>query len=544
LKQSKALIVDFWLGNHTVDKRLYGTTPCLAARLALFALFACGWLWAADRNLAMTFQVRLESQLSSFTPAGTAFDATVISPLIVDGQVMIPSHSIVHGTVRKAAPVGLGVRRERAVIELEFHDYQLPGGETHDLDFQLQSIDNSREVVDKSGRINGALVADAPHKFLWGIWYWPSDTFWVHSPLGLTGASGLIFTRYAMGPFGAAGLMATRYLAFPLPDPEINLPAGTEIRLRALAVPDGPATAPDPEGELDDSVVSRLRDAPAQVLKPDGKNGGDLINLAFVGDREELRNAFAAAGWLPADPLNKYTFTRFARAFSTMGNYPTAPVSTLLYRGSEPALVFQKSFNTIARRHHIRLWNATESKPLALDGAGATDDRMIWLGAATHDTGLTATAISTILTHTVDPHLDVERNKVVEDLKFAGCVDSVSHLDRPELARQAQKEPGMITDGQLVVIELKPCFPGISNEPLQAPPSRSTAAMIIRRVMLETRQYVFRDNIYYTVRTLLQRRAALRADRSGDDPIKSPAAAPVQLASGAGAGASPAAMAK
>ena len=64
----------------------------------------------------MTFQVRLDSQLSSFTPAGTVFGATVISPLIVDGRVMIPSHSIVHGTVRKAAPVGLGVRRERALI--------------------------------------------------------------------------------------------------------------------------------------------------------------------------------------------------------------------------------------------------------------------------------------------------------------------------------------------------------------------------------------------------------------------------------------------
>jgi hypothetical protein len=485
----------------------------------------------------MTFQVRLDSQLSSFTPAGTVFGATVISPLIVDGRVMIPSHSIVHGTVRKAAPVGLGVRRERAVIELEFHDYQLPDGETHDLDFQLQSIDNSREEVDKTGRINGALVADAPHKFLWGIWYWPSEAFWSHSPLGLTGASGVLFTRYAMGPFGAAGLMATRYVAFPLPDPEINLPAGTELRLRAMAVPDGPSTAPDPEGELEDSVVARLRDAPAQVLKPDGKNGGDIINLAFVGDRDELRNAFAAAGWLPADPLNKYTFTRFARAFSTMGNYPTAPVSTLLYRGAEPALVFQKSLNTIARRHHIRIWSSDAIQANSASRfADHGDGPAVWVGAATHDTGITAGAISTILTHTVDPHLDVERSKVVEDLKFAGCVANVSHFDRPELARQAQKEPGMITDGRLVVIELKPCFPGMSNEPLHAPPSKSTAAMIIRRVMLETRQYVFRDNIYYTVRTLLQRRATLRADRSGDDPIRPLAAAPVQVASSAAGG--------
>jgi hypothetical protein len=487
-------------------------------------------LWASDRNLAMTFQVRLESQISSYTPAGTVFEATVISPLIIDGRVAIPSHSIVHGTVTKSEPVGLGVRRERAMIQLEFRDYQLPDGETHDLALQLQSIDNSREEVDKKGVINGALVADAPHKFLWGIWYWPSDTFWVHSPLGLTGASGLLFTRYAMGPFGAAGLMATRYVAFPLPDPEISLPAGTELRLRALALPDGPATDPDSEVELDEPVATWLREMPAPVVKPDGKNAGDIINLAFVGDRDELRNAFAAAGWLPADPLNKFTFTRFARAFSTMSDYPTAPVSTMLYRGSEPSLVFQKSLNTIARRHHIRLWSGNR--------AGGPE---IWLGAATHDTGISVNAISTILTHTVDPHLDVERNKVVEDLKFAGCVANVSHVDRPELARLAQKEPGMITDGQLVVIELKPCYPGIRVEPLQALPSKSTASMVIRRVMLETRQYVFRDNIYYTIRTLFQRRATLRADRRGDDPVQPLAAPPVQVASAAPASVGPAA---
>jgi hypothetical protein len=228
--------------------------------------------------------------------------------------------------------------------------------------------------------------------------------------------------------------------------------------------------------------------------------------------------------------LNKFTFTRFARAFSTMGDYPTAPVSTMLYRGSEPALVFQKSLNTIARRHHIRLWSSSPHP----------DGPAIWFGAATHDTGISVNAISTILTHTVDPHLDVERNKVVEDLKFAGCVASVSHLDRPELARQAQKQPGMITDGQLVVIELKPCYPGIPVEPLQALPSKSTASMIIRRVMLETRQYVFRDNIYYTLRTLLQRRATLRAERLGDDPVAPFAAAPVQVASAAAAATPPA----
>jgi hypothetical protein len=490
-------------------------TPPVCLRV-LLPLLVCGSLWAADRNLAMTFQVRLDRQLSSFTPAGTPFEATVISPLLVDGRVMIPTHSIVHGKLSKATQVGLGLRRERATMELEFQDYELPGGETHALELKLLCIDNAREEVDTAGRINGALVADAPHKFLWGIWYWPTEAFWSHSALGLTGASGVLFTRYAMGPVGAAGLMASRYVAFPLPDPEINLPVGTEMRLRAMSLPDGPSTAADQEDSVEEPVATLLRKAPPQIMKPDGKSGEDIVNLAFVGDRDELRTAFAAAGWVVADPMNKFSFARFARAFSTMGNYPTAPVSTLLYRGSEPEMVFQKSLNTIARRHHIRLW--TTNGP---------DGKSMWLGAATHDTGIAYTAISRILTHTVDPHLDVERSKVVEDLKFAGCVAGVSHVDRPELARVAQARPGIITDGRVVVVTLKRCYPGMPGEPMEVVPTKSTASLVIRRVMLETRQYLFRDNIYWTVRTLLKRRAALRLERSGDDPVVSPVVAPV-----------------
>src|ERR1019366_877744 len=80
LKQFRRFAVPSWLAVNSIQRALWGVTHSLTARLFLFALFTCGWLWAADRNLAMTFQVRLESGLSSYTPAGTVFDATVISP--------------------------------------------------------------------------------------------------------------------------------------------------------------------------------------------------------------------------------------------------------------------------------------------------------------------------------------------------------------------------------------------------------------------------------------------------------------------------------
>ncbi len=60
-----------------------------------------------------------------------------------------------------------------------------------------------------------------------------------------------------------------------------------------------------------------------------------------------------------------------------MSGYSTAPVSTLLYQDAEPTVVFQKSFNTIAKRHHIRIWRA-----------GDFEGNEVWLGAATHDAGV------------------------------------------------------------------------------------------------------------------------------------------------------------
>lgn len=117
-----------------------------------------------------------------------------------------------------------------------------------------------------------------------------------------------------------------------------------------------------------------------------------------------MTESFAAAGWSTTEPLNAKTFARTYQAFSAMTTYPNAPVSSLYYDGRPAGVVFQKSLNTLAKRHHIRLW------PVELAG------QEFWLGAATHDIGVGFDWSRMSITHRIDPYLDRERSIIFDDL--------------------------------------------------------------------------------------------------------------------------------
>jgi hypothetical protein len=461
-------------------------------KLTLLGLLVAGGMLAlgADSNPS-TFHIRLDTSLTSYdSPAGTAFSATVISPLEAGDQLIIPQGSLIHGTVTRASAVGLGLIHERATLELAFREYELADGKRYPLGARLEFIENAREQVDSRGRIKGVLAASSPQGLLRGIWYRPSDDFFSHSALGLTGLGGALWSRFSLGPAGAAAVLAARYIAFPLPEPEIQLPSGTEMRLLATRIPqDAPTTPLPPDLGVDESLAVWLQTHSRVVTKPDGTRVGDVINLAFIGSAEDLQNAFGAAGWVSAEPLTLHTFSEAYRAYSSMSGYSTAPVSTLLHDGGEPAVVFQKSFNTIAKRHHIRIWRA-----------GSFEGQEVWLGAATHDAGVHFQTSSLTVTHRIDPETDRERRKVVMDLSFAACSERISFLDRSTDAKSV-RNPAIQTDGRLAVIRLRSCIgtslDDVSTDetPFRAPGSKTKR--LARRFILETRQYFLRDNMYY-----------------------------------------------
>ena len=235
-------------------------------------------------------------------------------------------------------------------------------------------------------------------------------------------------------------------------------------------IPDLPRAAPE-------GVAEWIDKEPFGIDRRDSRPVGETANLAFLGSREQLTHAFAAAGWAEADPASRKTKTQALYAFNAMRAYATAPVSALLYKGTLPELVFEKSLNTITKRHHIRVWYA-----------GVVDGRELWLGAATHDIGGAFSLHSFAFTHKIDQNIDDEREKVATDLRFAGCVDSEMRVDRPA-AVAGVLEGGTLTDGAATVLSMADCQ--ASDAPAEAAPKPGNGvSRLTRRMILEARNHL------------------------------------------------------
>jgi hypothetical protein len=116
----------------------------------------------------------------------------------------------------------------------------------------------------------------------------------------------------------------------------------------------------------------------------------------------------------------------------------------LTLNGSPADAAYQKSLNTFSRRHHLRVWKDP-------------DHPDVWFSAATEDTAIRVKKLH--LTHSIDPHIDDERAKVVNDLVFTGCVDSAALLSRDSVPGTVnEKGDGvLITDGNIAALRLNDC---------------------------------------------------------------------------------------
>jgi hypothetical protein len=117
-----------------------------------------------------------------------------------------------------------------------------------------------------------------------------------------------------------------------------------------------------------------------------------------------------------------------------------------MINGQPPDLAFQKSLNTFAKRHHLRIWK----QPTTYKG------REVWVGAATHDIAISKARGGTKWSHRIDPHIDRERDWVETDLLFIGTAVGYVDVDRPAAPKQAMNASGdqLVTDGKMTVVEL------------------------------------------------------------------------------------------
>lgn len=432
-----------------------------------------------------TMVIRLLTPIASYSPAGTRFDARVIGPELRRGFNFLPSDTIITGKVEKSATVRFGLRRERALLQLEFDGCRLPDGIPVECKVALQDVDNARETV-RGNRIDGVLAAGRPASWLSGLWYRPAASLFSNSVIGLTGFAGTVYTQLSPTPIGAVAVVGTRLLFDRLPDPEIDFPAGTDLLVR-IDVPDDLTRAPEALTPVPPMLSEWVKAQPEDVYLPDKKLAGDAIHLVFVGSRDQVESAFLAAGWTIPDPLTRHSFARMYASFLELRADPTAPIAPLRYRGNTSTLSFQKTLNTVAKRHHIRIW------PASFEGS------QVWLAAATHDTSIAFEARRLSLTHRIDPVIDRERTTVVNDLVSAGCVAQFGFVDRPRAVRLPGNRKPSITDGDAVVLFLQDCSATQYADSDLQEPRHNRASLFLRHFFLENRQYLTRGNVYYWV---------------------------------------------
>jgi hypothetical protein len=164
---------------------------------------------------------------------------------------------------------------------------------------------------------------------------------------------------------------------------------------------------------------------------------GDPVNVALVGTLAQLRAAFAALGWSEADRLSLSSSWGMVRAFAFKSPYPTAPFSTLYLFGRGQDIGFQKAIdNSPRKRHHIRFWSLSLMRAeTTWEGGSASfwlnterpadDERVLWVGAGTRDTGLSLTRLSFQITHATDSDTNVERDFIIAQLETIGSIAEV-----------------------------------------------------------------------------------------------------------------------
>jgi hypothetical protein len=176
---------------------------------------------------------------------------------------------------------------------------------------------------------------------------------------------------------------------------------------------------------------------------------GDPLNFALVGSEDDVARAFLSASWHPADPVTLRSSLRIAKSTVFHRPYDDAPVSPLVLFGRKQDLAYEQEVGKDARvRHHVRFWRA----PQADD-----QERAFWFGAATFDRKVGLSHTTGQVTHHIAPDLDIERDKLLEDLQNAGFVEAVDWIDPFQERRQGRNGGGdfYFTDGRLPVLILK-----------------------------------------------------------------------------------------
>jgi hypothetical protein len=394
--------------------------------------FACCLVLCAVRSLAVQIpagaelSIRLSDKVASDAAKPQAgIHAVLIAPVMVNGNIAIPSGTPLTGEVKAAKPAS---EKERAQLQLVFNRL----GDSN-LAAVVSGLDNAREAVDDQGVVTGING---------------SETFSARINQGIAKLQDN--DRFS----ALAGLIqgARQVLNVQDANPNIDYDAGVELTLRLTQPLDWTGAAQGPESKLqpfpnESALADLVARQPFRTVAENPPRPSDMTNLMFIATEAELRAAFEAAGWSTAARLSGQSKLETARALIEARGYKEGPMSVLLLNGDPPAFAYQKGNNTFAQRHHLRIFRRPETF------AG----KPVWVCSSTHDIGINFSERDRTFIHVIDPDIDKERAKVTADLLFTGMVKALALVDRSDIPTNATNATGdpLHTDGRMAVLLLQ-----------------------------------------------------------------------------------------
>jgi LssY C-terminus len=198
---------------------------------------------------------------------------------------------------------------------------------------------------------------------------------------------------------------------------------------------------------------------PPRVFSGEGREG-DMVNLVFVAQPDDLQEAFKRAGWVKTDKWNPIFVWHLLRHVTSDLQVPMARFY-LFGRVQDFSFALPDPLAIVSRRHHLRIWKTD----CTVNGTP------IWAGAATHDVAIEIAKRGRIINHRIDPAVDTERDFVGTDLASTSSVSRQEYLQSPEPVFQAETASGEAyhSDSRILLLALQQTTPAKNGVPGQLP---------------------------------------------------------------------------
>ena len=201
-----------------------------------------------------------------------------------------------------------------------------------------------------------------------------------------------------------------------------------------------------PSVERPSELAEMMDYLPPRVINGDGREG-DMLNLVFVAQPEDLQQTFARAGWIKTDDWKPIFVWHLLRHRNHDAQLPMAKFY-LFGRVQDYSYALPDPHAIVTRRHHLRIWKTDYT----MDGTP------IWVGAASHDVAIVIAKRGHLINHRIDPNVDAERDFVGSNLTESLSVSRQEYLssDNPVFQAQTSSGDSYHSDGRLLLLDLHP----------------------------------------------------------------------------------------